>query len=100
MPYQHRLHPLAYQDIIEGYEWYEDQQKGLGDKFALAIEKKITAISLNPEVFGSKQKKNFREALVKPFPYIIVYKLYKEKNEIFISSIHHAKKHPRKKFRK
>ncbi len=100
MPFQHRLHPLAYQDIIEGYAWYEDQQKGLGDKFLLTVEKKITAISSNPEVYGSKQKKNFREALVKPFPYIIVYKLYKEKKEIFISSIHHAKKHPRKKFRK
>jgi plasmid stabilization system protein ParE len=99
MVYQHRLHTLAHQDILDAYTWYEDQQVGLGDRFAIVIEKKIIAICTNPYLFGSKTRMNYREALVKTFPYIIVYKVYEQERMIFISSIHHAKKHPRKKFR-
>jgi len=100
MSYSHRLHPLAYKDIVEAYEWYEDKQAGLGDEFALELEKKIKAITDNPEVYGFRDRNDFREALVKRFPYIIVYKIYKSNKEIFISSIHHASKHPRNKIRR
>ena len=100
MPYSHRLYPLAYKDIIDAYEWYENRQQGLGDRFATAVEKKIKAITDSPLTNGRKGNIDFREALIKTFPFIIVYKIYELKREIFISSIHHASKHPRRKFRK
>jgi plasmid stabilization system protein ParE len=100
MPYSHRLHPLAHKDIVDAYEWYEIQQRGLGDKFAAAVEKKIKAIIDNPLANSRKTNIDFREALIKTFPFIIVYRVYELKREIFISSIHHASKHPKRKFRK
>ena len=99
MPYSHRLHPMAHQDIIDAYEWYENQQQGLGDKFAAAIVQKIKTITNNPLANSSKGNYDFREALIKTFPFIIVYNVYELKREIFISSIHHASKHPKRKFR-
>jgi hypothetical protein len=33
-------------------------------------------------------------------PYLVVYKINKNAGEIYISSIHHTKKHPGKKYRK
>jgi plasmid stabilization system protein ParE len=99
MPYSHHLHPLAHKDIIEAYEWYENQQEGLGDKFAAAVVQKIKNIASNPLANSSKGNNDFREALIRTFPFIIVYKVYELKREIFISSIHHASKHPRQKFR-
>ncbi len=99
MPYSHHLHPLAHKDIIDAYEWYERQQQGLGDKFANAVVQKIKIITNNPLANSSKSNNNFREALIKTFPFIIVYKVYEFKREIFISSIHHVSKHPRRKFR-
>lgn len=100
MSYTYRLHPLTKQDYDEAYTWYEDMHKGLGERFLNAVRKKIEEIVLIPEAYGSKGHKKFREAEVNIFPYLIVYKLNKRKKEIYISSIHHSKKHPRKKYRK
>lgn len=99
MNYTIRLHPKTEDDYKEAYEWYEDEQKGLGERFIKAVRQKIESISNRPEIYSTKGNKNYREALVEFFPYLIVYKVYKKKKEIFISSIHHAKKHPRKKYR-
>jgi plasmid stabilization system protein ParE len=100
MSYTYRLHPLTRQDYDEAYEWYEDRQSGLGERFLKAVRKKIEEIVWHPEVYSSKSNKGFREAGVDFFPYVIVYKINKRKKEIYISSIHHAKKRPRKKYRK
>ena len=59
MPYSHHLHPLAQKDIIEAYEWYENKQQVLGDKFAAAFVKKIKTITNNPLAHSSKRKKRF-----------------------------------------
>lgn len=82
------------------YTRYESQQEGLGERFIKAVRQKIEAIVLQPELYGSRGNKKFREARVKIFPYLIVYKINKRTKEIFIASIHHTKKHPRKKYRK
>ena len=100
MNYTYSLHPLTKQDYYDAYSWYEDKQKGLGERFINAVRKKIEEIVLHPEIYGSKSNKKFREAKVDFFPYSIVYKVNKRKKEIYISSIHHAKKSPQKKYRK
>jgi len=100
MIYLLRLHPLIQQDFNEAYGWYEDQQKELGERFSNAIRGKIEQILLRPQVYGSRGNKKFREAKVEFFPYVIVYKINERKKEIYISSIHHNSKHPKKKFRK
>lgn len=100
MRYTYKLHPDIQKDYADAYAWYEDKLAGLGDRFIIAIRQKIEEIIHRPEVFGSKGKVGYREAKVDFFPYLIVYKVYKERKEIFISSIHHTSKKPRKKYRK
>lgn len=100
MIYSCRFHPLTKQDYEEAYAWYEDKQKGLGERFLKAVRIKIDEIILHPQVYGSKGNKKFREAALDIFPYLLVYKIDKRKKEIYISSIHHSKKHPGKKYRK
>lgn len=99
MSYTYRMHPLTQQDYEEAYAWYEDQQKGLGERFIKAVRQKIEAIALHPERYGSRSNKKFREAKVEFFPYLIVYKINKRTKKLYISSIHHTKKHPQKKYR-
>jgi plasmid stabilization system protein ParE len=100
MNYSYQLHPLVKKDYDEAYEWYEEKQKGLGERFIKEVRKKIDEILVNPEVYSNKGSKAFREANVDYFPYLIVYKIDKKEKEIYITSIHHTKKHPRKKYRK
>lgn len=99
MSYTYWVHEKIQKDLNEGFAWYEDKIKGLGYEFLNSIENKISEIIKHPHTFGSKGNPRYREALVNKFPYIIVYKVYEKKKEIFISSIHHTKKSPRKKYR-
>jgi hypothetical protein len=71
MSYTYRFHPLAKQDYDEACAWYEDKQKGLGERFLKAVGLKIEEIVLHPEVYGSKGNKKFREAAVIFFPYLL-----------------------------
>ena len=57
-------------------------------------------IGEHPLFFGKRSKKGFREARVKGFPYLIIYKIYARKKIIFINIIHHTSRHPRRKYRK
>ena len=74
-------------------------QEGLGEKFLFQVMKKLEIILEMPEAFSAKHKKHYREAALDIFPFTITYKIILKKNIIFISSVHHQKKHPDKKYR-
>jgi hypothetical protein len=99
MRYTYWLHEKIQKYLNEGFAWYEDKLEGLGYEFLTAVENRIIEVVGHPETFGSKGNPRYREALVKKFPYVIVYRIYKKKKEIFISSIHHTKKSPKRKYR-
>ncbi|MEN9548660.1 MAG: hypothetical protein RIR12_1251 [Bacteroidota bacterium] len=94
------FHPLVNIDYKDAYAWYEQKQEGLGEKFLKAVREKIDKITLQPESFGSRENKRFREAQVDTFPFLIVYKVVKKSGVIYVASIHHYKKHPKSKYRK
>ena len=100
MSYTYRLHPLAAEDLSKGYDWYEDKQVGLGERFLKAVRNKINEIAIHPEIYSSRERKEFREVKVEFFPFLIVYKVFKRKQQVYISTIHNTSKHPRKKYRK
>lgn len=79
---------------------YEDRQPGLGERFIKAVRFKIDEIAQHPKYYGSRDREDFREVMVDYFPYLIVYKIQKRKKLIDVSSIHHTKKQPRKKYRR
>jgi len=99
MPYPYRLHETAYHEYILAYEWYEEHEKGVGDKFMVCVEKKLQQISAHPEYYN-KKKGNFRETKIKDFPYMIVYEFLKNKKIVHISAIYHKKRNPKRKYRR
>ncbi|TXJ22566.1 MAG: type II toxin-antitoxin system RelE/ParE family toxin [Chitinophagaceae bacterium] len=99
MNYRYVMHEEAVKDLVEAYLWYEKQREGLGGEFLSAIRNIVLRISLNPEVFAERSNRGYREAMVRKFPYSVVFSVYKRKKEIFISSVHHHKRDPYKKYR-
>ena len=99
MNYTFKFHSDIEKDYSKAYAWYETQKQGLGERFLLAVRKKLDQINRQPEVFSSKGNTKYREAVIDVFPYLIVYKIYKRKQIIFVSSIHHSKKSPSQKYR-
>jgi plasmid stabilization system protein ParE len=97
LPY--KLHEKAYREYIEAYEWYEERQERLGDRFMNNVEKRLHQISEHPYHYPNKHG-NYREAKVEDFPFMIVYEVFKQKQLIHIAAIYHGKRSPKSKYRK
>jgi mRNA-degrading endonuclease RelE of RelBE toxin-antitoxin system len=92
------FHPKAETEYIHAFRWYENQLIGLGHRFEKAFDEKLQAIQANPFLFAVKYNA-FREARLKTFPYLIVYRIYPQKQVIFVSAVHHFKRNPKRKYR-
>src|ERR1035437_4049752 len=89
----------AQKEFDESLEFYEERAIGLGIRFEFQLKEKLIIISKYPERYR-KRKGNFRETIVKGFLFLIIYKYYKTKNIILISSIFHTSRNPKYKYRK
>jgi len=83
----------ASQDFDEAYAWYELQQVGLGEEFLRCVEACIERICRLPNAY-EKIEKDYRRAIVRRFPYAIVYE--HAKNAVTIYSIFHTSQDPKK----
>ncbi len=99
MSYSLIFNSEAEKEFSSAYQWYEEQQTGLGERFQLETEKQIQKIIANPEAYHLS-KGNFRESLVSHFPFTVVYAIDKRKKTIYISSIFHTSRNPKGKYRK
>jgi plasmid stabilization system protein ParE len=95
----YKLHQKAAIEYADAFEWYENEQKGLGKRFIDIVDKRVMQICANPEHF-SFAFGEYRQATVEGFPFTIVYKFFPERQFVHISSIHHNRRSPRRKFRK
>lgn len=86
-------------EFQEGAQWYDEQADGLGLRFIDVIKHKLEIIQKFPER-NPKRKGNFREAMVKTFPYVIIYTIYRREMVITINSIFHTSRNPKKKYSK
>jgi plasmid stabilization system protein ParE len=87
------LRPEAEQDVAEAFEWYEQQEPGLGEELLRCVDACILAIRRNP-LANPIAEDSFRRALVRRFPYAIFYE--HEKERITIYAVFHCAQDPEK----
>jgi len=97
MSFSIELLPRARKELLDAWDWYEDKWTGLGDRFVREVEKKLQQIEKTPERYAER-KKGFREARIKVFPYLVIYRIQKRKRIIAINSIFHTSRNPKKKY--
>jgi hypothetical protein len=85
----------AQKEILDAWEWYEDKQLGLGDRFKGEVAKKINTVVKNPLHYPLKGK--YRESLVDDFPFLIIFSFNQKENIVFILSGFHMSRHPKRK---
>jgi plasmid stabilization system protein ParE len=78
-------------ELENAIEWYELQSQGLGRRFAQAIDITVKRLLLYPEI-SPILVKEIRRAMVKGFPYGIIYSLKDEYIEII--SVAHSHRKP------
>jgi toxin ParE1/3/4 len=91
------IKPHAIETAQQAYNWYEEQQNGLGEIFIKEIENCLDKIETWP-ISYAKVKSNFRQIIVRTFPYVIVFEI--NGNEVIVYTIFHTSRSPRKKFKK
>ena len=93
------FHPEAEKEYMESVVWYEENLEGLGQKFVDYVENLIARIVTNPLLFHRKKGK-LREAVVKKFPFVVVYEIAEKHQQIRIFSVYHTSRNPKKKYRR
>ena len=97
MSYTSILSRNALAELSDAWRWYEDRQEGLGDRFKDAVYKSIAQIEESPTK-GIKRKDPYREAIVRIFPFLIIYRIETKTKQIFVHSIFHTRRNPREKY--
>jgi plasmid stabilization system protein ParE len=80
----------------DAYDWYEAQRPGLGEELLEELDGIYNKLGSHPEYFG-KIKKNFRQAALKRFPFVIVYEIIKM--EVVVFAVFHSSRNPKFKLR-
>jgi hypothetical protein len=91
------LSTRAQKEIIESWNWYEERQQGLGDRFLNEVIKSIHSIEQDPESYGTKYK-SYKETSINIFPFLIIYIINKRKNLVKVISIFHTSLNQKKKY--
>jgi hypothetical protein len=68
MKYELLIRPEAETELVEAFDWYEEQLQGLGSEFLISVDATIHAIVRNPHQFA-KIHKEVRRALLHRFPF-------------------------------
>ena len=83
--------PEARAEVREAREWYEAQSPGLGLEFARAVEAVVATISRTPAFYPAVEGAT-RRALLRRFPYQIIYEATAE--EIVVIACFHHRRDP------
>jgi plasmid stabilization system protein ParE len=83
-------------EIAKSWDWYEERQPGLGDRFVTEVLAKIKLIEQQPERYPTRHK-SYKETPIAVFPFLIIYRLNSKKKAIRIVSVFHTSLNPKKK---
>jgi len=84
----------ASEDIKQAYNWYENQQTNLGERFLNQVLASIQRTCTNPSIYPKKHL-NYQQTLVEHFPYVIFFR--KINNTIVVFAVFNTKQDPYKK---
>ena len=81
--------PAAREELLEARAWYDAQQPGLGDEFALSVDAAMGRIGAQPSAYP-RIRGEVRRAVLLEFPYAIFYRPHAEMIEV-IAVFHHRR---------
>jgi len=86
------LRRVAEAEFAHAIDWYEDEQQGLGLRFAEEVRATLAEIAKQPDCFAFAEG-DIREAKVKDFPYVIYYRI--RPRRIDVLSVFHQSRDPK-----
>jgi len=83
-------------ELLDAMRYYEERQSGLGLDLHDRVAETLGNVSEAPDRFpvyeGKRLRRQYRRAVVKRFPYIVVYRV--RKGEILVVAVAHTSREP------
>ena len=95
--YSSILSTRAQKEIAVSWDWYEERLQGLGDRFVNEVIEKIANLQQSPYRYPTKYKQ-YKEAGIDTFPFLIIYRINKRKKIIRVVSVFHTSRNQKKKY--
>ena len=83
--------PEVEEDVMAGFTWYEQKDRGLGEEFLRLFYACVNEIPRNPFLYPLVYQ-DFRRQLVRRFPYATYFRI--EKNMVVIVGLFHCARNP------
>jgi hypothetical protein len=93
MKFAVEFNPEFYSDIEQAFDWYNEKQSGLGDKFITAVKQQTEKLSTSPLHFAVKYD-NIRCMNFKKFPYLLHYRVDEELKIVRVEALFHTSRNP------
>jgi plasmid stabilization system protein ParE len=85
----------AEEELDDIVGWYLLLSPKTAQEFIEVVDELLEFLSRNPYIYV-KQRKNFRTALLRKYPYIIIYEI--TGNQVLVLRIYHTARNPQKRF--
>jgi|ERR1700722_2863859 plasmid stabilization system protein ParE len=94
MKFHVEIFETATDDLQDSYNWYEERSIGLGEQFIDEVDEYLDLISNNPYQFSVQFSEKYRFALLKRFPFRIVYNIAEDENLVNVTAVFHTSRDP------
>jgi len=91
MDYQLIIRPEARTDLLDTFQWYQEQRTGLGFDFKLCVDEIFSKLHKHPLIY-KKVYNDIRRAVTQRFPFAIFYIIGND--TVFILAVLHARRDP------
>ena len=86
-----KYHPLARSELIASALFYEERNRGLGERFLKAVEATEAKVCEHP-LWGNPFEAGTRKQRVKKFPFAVIYKEFPDR--IMVFAVAHSSRKP------
>jgi plasmid stabilization system protein ParE len=85
----------AENELAEAYDWYEEQQPTVGDKFYKEIDYYLGLLEKDPHLFAIRYTEELRAVALNKFPFLIIYWVDEASYKVYVVSVFHTSRNPK-----
>jgi len=85
----------AEKEMSDAFDWYQEKQLGLGNRFYGEVDHHLSLIANNPYRFPIKYTQGIRSASLNKFPYLVIYWIDDTNLKVIVLSVFHTSRHPK-----
>lgn len=85
----------AENELADAYDWYEEQQPAVGDKFYKEVSYYLSLLEKDPKLFAIKYREELRSVALNKFPYLLIYWIDEAAYKVYVVSVFHTSRNPK-----